>query len=111
MTENNKIILRKKQFVRFLKENNCYKEFFHYFYNSKLNSHFYDNNDRTIEQLITVIMNNNYNSYNEVSLAFVWKDTIEGYAYWYAVFEKWDKILMIYRRNEKSEYYEEYEIK
>ena len=70
---------RKKLFVRFLKENNCYKEFCFY-----MNINRFKNINKLVDFAET-------NSANEFSIAFNWQKTVQNFEYWLNLSIKWRK--------------------
>ena len=85
-------IERQKLFVRFLKENNIYKLFLKYLKESNLNEHMLNGN-RTIDSLVNTIVEYDFKSFNEIILAFKWKETKENWEFWAAFNNKWLKVL------------------
>lgn len=80
---NKKKIL--KVFVFFLKEENIYKSYLHNIYNR-----FLDKNKCT-----NFIINelNDYLGINLISGLFTWRNTEEGYKFWFTINKKWENKL------------------
>ena len=81
---------RKKLFIRFLKENNCYKQYVRN----------YDNNFNLDSGFIYNCLNELYddrlpNEDNEFTDAFSWGNTYEGFEYWDDMDDKWRSFVMI----------------
>ena len=95
---NNKLfILEKKQFIRFLKENNCYKEYCRNFslYSKKFiilnqNRKTFISYKKGIDEIINKRILNQIDS--EIEYSFRWRDTFEGHDYWSELSHKWEKI-------------------
>ena len=73
---------RKKIFIRFLKENNCYKQYCKN-YNNTLDE-LYESNE----------YNGELNISNEIFDAFSWVSTKEGFSFWDDVDDKWTIFLI-----------------
>lgn len=78
-----KIIVRKKIFLRFLKENNSLKSFLQNFNMG----YFYGNIDELVKYEIIC------NSCNEISSTFSWAMSKEGFNHWDNLDRKWRKLL------------------
>ena len=76
---------RKKLFIRFLKENNCYKEFFKNFYNVNCNRQFKEFND--------LLSYSYYHKRSEIINAFDWIHTSYGVIKWAELNKKWEELL------------------
>ena len=85
----NDVKLRKKQFIRFLKENNCYKEFCINFYNFQ-NKTDYIINKLTIDELVFRFIT--FRSNSEIDDAFCWLNTNQGDDYWRTINNKWKEL-------------------
>ena len=81
----NKEFKRKKLFIRFLKENNCYYGFFNNMLNSRLtyvDLSKYKGFDHLIKLDINLIS------------SFDWEYTNEGYDFWDKLYDKWADIMI-----------------
>ena len=78
---NNK---RSKFLFRLLKENNCYQEFIN-------NSN--DNNISYFNNLYELLEYCQQKHVNEISNAFTWSDSVQGYEFWVGLNDKWLNIL------------------
>ena len=85
----NNITLRKKQFIRFLKENNCYGNFIFNLENHK--QYIYSYKFNNVDDIVKETINRNNNLVNEFTCAFSWTNTIEGYRYWANKSYQWNK--------------------
>jgi len=76
----NKDIKRKlKKFTRFLKENNCYNEYF-------------NNYDKGYAEVSFInLLGNSY--YNLFYCAFYWGESKEGFEYWDKINAKWLRLI------------------
>ena len=81
------IILRKKVFIRFLKENNCYKQFCENFYNYQY-CHEYIIDKLNIDKLIYRALINKTNG-SEINDAFCWVNTEQEHKYWKDINDTW----------------------
>lgn len=66
-----------REFISFLKRNNCFDEYKENFIN--LSSY------RKFREFLYVEPRKRY-----ISMAFLWRDTPQGYDYWGDIFEKWN---------------------
>ena len=83
---------RKKLFIRFLKENNCYEHFIY----SMVNNDNYMFRFNNIDELINFAIVRRFENFftdSEIYRAFFWSDTIEGNEYWKDINNKWLKIV------------------
>ena len=78
---------RKKQLLRFLKENNCYKEFIKNFIQFESKGYF--KNKLDIDDLVSRVITYKSCSESEINDAFRWKDTIQGENFWRTIDDKW----------------------
>lgn len=99
-----------KIFIRFLKENNCYKKFFNYFYLQESivwrKEQHYNGNYNEFVEWVKSLLNNPTNSIiyvfngdterNVYSLvfmcAFCWAETKEGRSFWFNIKENAKKV-------------------
>ena len=81
---------RKKIFIRFLKENNCYNEFM---YNLTKHEKFGMYQFNNINDLLYRLKTMDDLFINEISLAFCWDETTQGFLYWNKITDKWNKIV------------------
>ncbi len=82
-----------QEFVSFLKNNNCYKQFRRGFYTPCKNEYlrdFYQNSSK--ECFSQKLMRTNLDYRLFLSHAFEWNDTKEGYDFWHSVRHKWENI-------------------
>ena len=82
----NDVKLRKKQFIRFLKEKNCYEEFCKNFYNFQYKTE-YIIKKINIDELIFRFLT--FKSNSEIDDAFCWESTIQGDEYWRCINDNW----------------------
>lgn len=78
-----------QEFVSFLKNNNCYKQFRKGFYTPYLRDSYHNSSKECFSQKL---MRTNYDYRFFLSYAFEWNDTKEGYDFWYSVRHKWENI-------------------
>lgn len=104
-----------QNFIRFLKENNCYKKFFNYFYSQesivwRKEQHYNSNYNEFVEWAKSLLKNSNnsiiyvfnlYTAHNIYALVFMcafrWTETKEGRLFWLNIKENAKKV-KIYRK-------------
>ena len=87
---------RKKLFIRFLKENNCYINFFSNLYKQK--NDWQDCNSSINELVLAMIAIHKDGS--EIDYGFNWGCTEETFSYWSKLNIKWKNILELTKKND-----------
>ena len=78
---------RKKMLFRFLKENNCYQQFFHNFEHRK------DYHLSLIKDINHLIEFAALRRVSEIHIAFCWAETLQNHRYWEHLDKKWYDII------------------
>ena len=93
----------KKDFIRFLKEENVYISYLRYTKKSLLTDNFpgRPKDILSVKSFIEYIINTGYLN-QLLTFAFFWGDTLEGDAFWRNIAYKWTKICIDYESEKSS---------